>query len=208
MLRCREAAIRPKYFGPTISLPNCALPFSFVISSYCYFYFYIIFLFQQWDQITCPNINIYADPAFWQYLLMGLSGAIGGAFVLIALTLLVIWLWTNQNKLAAEREIRKIYQEKKDVSRQSTFSRDNFISISHYFFFESNCSSPFLYFESLRGPFLSQYIYISLRFLFIYFKFRSIHEFESKLPATNDAYTTLAPLINRLRTNKDNDEKW
>jgi len=77
---------------------------------------------------------------------------LASAFVIIALILLVMWLWTNQNKLAAEREIRKIYQEKKDVSR-------------------------------------------------------SLHEFESKL-ATNDAYTTLAPLINRLRTNANEDEGW
>lgn len=82
---------------------------------------------------------------------MGFSGSIAALFVLIALALLTVWLWTNQNKLAAEREIRKIYQEKKDVNR-------------------------------------------------------SIQQFESQRK-TDDAYTTLAPLISRLRTNKD-DEAW
>lgn len=40
-----------------------------------------------------------------------------GSFAFLSLGMLLFWLWTNQKKLAAEREIRKLNADKRDITR-------------------------------------------------------------------------------------------
>jgi len=66
---------------------------------------------------VCEPDKIWNNPQFWTSLLLGFAICVAVSFTLISAGMLFYWLWTNQNKLAAEREIRKLNADKRDITR-------------------------------------------------------------------------------------------